>query len=117
MNAPDETTYIVVLTTLPSAEEAREFVRRLLEERLIACGTVIGSATSVYRWEGAIEEASEAQVILKTRRDRWGRLQAAVRTLHPYDVPELVAVPVEIGLSAYLDWVNQETATQGRGLE
>lgn len=117
MNVSEEATYIVVLTTLPSAEEAREFVRRLLEERLIACGTVLGSATSVYRWEGAVEEASEAQVILKTRRDRWDRLQAAVRTLHPYDVPEFMAVPVETGLGAYLDWVTQETATQGGGQE
>lgn len=105
---------IVVLTTLPNAGEAKAFVRRLVEERVVACGTVLGEVTSIYRWQGAIEEAGETQVILKTRRDRWDALQAAVRTAHPYDVPELLALPVESGLGAYLEWVAaQTTAHEG----
>ena len=113
MNSPDTTSHIVVLTTLPDEEHARALVRRLVEERVVACGTVLGRVTSVYRWEGAIEEAAEVQVLLKTRRDLWKRLEAAVREKHPYDVPELLALPVESGLEAYLEWVSEETADQG----
>ncbi|UCF41365.1 MAG: divalent-cation tolerance protein CutA [Gemmatimonadota bacterium] len=100
---------IVVLTTLPTAAEAKAFVRRLVEQRVVACGTVLGDVTSIYRWQGAIEEAGETQVILKTRQDRWDALQAAVQASHPYDVPELLAVPVASGLGAYLEWVATET--------
>ncbi len=104
---------IVVLTTLPNTDEAKAFVRRLVEQRVVACGTVLGGATSVYRWQGAIEEAEEAQVVLKTRRDRWEALQAAVLAAHPYDVPELLALPVETGLGAYLAWVAAEATADG----
>lgn len=103
---------IVVLTTLPTPSEAKAFVRRLVEERVVACGTVLGEVTSVYRWEGAVEETGETQVILKTRRDRWEQLEAVVRSAHPYDVPELLALPVESGLGAYLEWVAAETTAQ-----
>jgi periplasmic divalent cation tolerance protein len=113
MNSPDTISHIVVLTTLPDEEQARALVRRLVEERVVACGTVLGRVTSVYRWEGAIEETAEVQVLLKTRRDLWKRLEAAVREKHPYDVPELLALPVESGLEAYLEWVSEETADQG----
>ncbi len=103
---------MVVLTTLPDAETARSFVRRLVEQRVVACGTVLGSATSIYHWEGALEESSEVQVILKTRRDLWEQLEAAARAAHPYEVPELLALPVATGLGSYLDWVS-ETVDQG----
>jgi len=115
MAATDVAGTILVLTTLSSAEEARILVRRLAEAGLVACGTVIPSVTSVYRWDGRVEEAAEAQVILKTRRARWEDLQAAVTRHHPYDVPELVAVPIETGLQAYLDWVGSETTNQEGG--
>lgn len=109
----DDRTTLVVLTTLPSPEEARGFVRRLVAERVVACGTVLGAATSVYRWEGSVEEATETQVLLKTRRGRWDALVEAVRELHPYEVPELLGVPVDAGLPAYLEWVATETADEG----
>jgi periplasmic divalent cation tolerance protein len=115
MAAPDVAGSILVLTTLSSAEDARIFVRRLVEARLVACGTVIPSVTSVYRWDGRVEEAAEAQVILKTRRERWEDLQAEVAKHHPYDMPELVAVSIETGLQAYLDWVGSETTDQEGG--
>jgi periplasmic divalent cation tolerance protein len=110
----DESDTLVVLTTLPSDGEAQALVRRLVEDRLVACGSVLGPVSSVYRWEGRVEEASETQVLLKTRRGRWPALLAAVEALHPYDVPELLAVPVALGLPAYVDWIGNETAEEGR---
>ena len=112
MTARDATGTILVLTTLPSSEEARSFVQRLVDERLVACGTVLDNVASVYRWEGKVESATEAQVILKTRRSRWEDLRAAVERFHPYEVPELLALPIETGLQAYLDWVGSETTDQ-----
>ncbi len=114
MTAQDTTGTILVLTTLPSAEDAQRFVQHLVQERLVACGTVVDNVTSVYRWEGKVERAVEVQVILKTQRARWKDLETAVEQLHPYDVPELLAVPIETGLPAYVDWVAAET-TQEQG--
>jgi periplasmic divalent cation tolerance protein len=102
--------HIIVLTTLPGADAARTFVRRMVEERVAACGTVLPAGSSLYWWQGAIEEATEVQVILKTRRDRFAALSAAARRHHPYDVPELLALPVVDGLPAYLEWVTAEAA-------
>lgn len=112
-----EDSVLVVLTTLPSEPVARELVNRLVEDRVIACGTVLGGARSIYRWEGRVEQADEAQVILKTRRGRWDDLVAAIRRHHPYDVPELLALPVELGLPTYLAWVHDETCPEGEGKE
>ncbi|MGD2135833.1 MAG: divalent-cation tolerance protein CutA [Gemmatimonadales bacterium] len=109
----DDRGTLVVLTTLPSEQEARAFVRRLVEDRVVACGTVLGAVTSIYRWHGTVEEAAETQVLLKTRRERWNALVGAARESHPYDVPELLALPVDAGLPAYLDWVRTETSAEG----
>ena len=106
---------ILVLTTLPDAGRARRLVRILVDRRLVACGTVVDRVTSVYRWEGRIEEAEESQVILKTRRGCWEALQTALAELHPYEVPEILALPVENGLPAYLAWVGAETDSEGCG--
>ena len=113
MPGPDDAPYVVVLTTLGSAEDAREFVRLLVTRRVVACGTILPNATSLYRWKGAVTEATEAVVVLKTRRDRWQDLLDAVRSLHPYEVPELLALPVQKGLEAYLDWIASETMPGG----
>jgi periplasmic divalent cation tolerance protein len=110
MPVPDLSDAIVALTTLASAEAARELVRRLVEERVVACGTVIGSATSIYRWEGSIRQDDEALVVLKTRGRNWEALVAAVEAHHPYDVPELLALPVVAGHDRYLAWLTAETA-------
>lgn len=109
MTARDDGAHIVVLTTFADGDSARDFVRRLVDERIVACGTVLTGATSIYRWEGAITEAEEALVVLKTTRARWPDLAAAADQWHPYDVPELLALPVETGLPAYLAWLDDGT--------
>jgi periplasmic divalent cation tolerance protein len=101
---------LVVLTTLASEEEAVALVRALLERRLVACGTVLPAGRSVYRWQGKIADEREAVVLLKTRSGRLESLKEAFATLHPYKVPELLALPVTAGLGRYLDWISAETA-------
>ena len=100
---------IVVLTTVASDEEAVRFVRELLERRLIACGTLFNGSRSLYRWQGQIADETEVVVLLKTRSARLDSLRAAFTELHPYKVPELLALPVEAGLEKYLEWINGET--------
>ncbi len=113
MNARDSVPCLVVLTTLASVEDARSLVRRLVTDRIAACGTIVEHVLSIYRWQGNLEETPEVMVILKTRQDRWETLQSTVRELHPYDVPELLALPVEAGLPAYLEWLAGETVEMG----
>lgn len=100
---------IVVLTTVASDEEAVRFVRALLDRRLIACGTLFPGARSLYRWQGKVADEREVVVMLKTRSARLDSLRAAFAELHPYKVPELLAISVEAGLDKYLDWINGET--------
>ena len=101
---------IVVLTTLASADEAVALVRVLLDRRLVACGTVLPGARSLYRWEGKIADEQEAVVLLKTRSARLDALRDAFVELHPYRVPELLALPVSFGLDRYLEWIGGETS-------
>lgn len=101
---------IVVLTTLASEDEAVKLVRVLLERRLIACGTVFPPARSLYRWQSKVADEREVVVMLKTRSARLESLQSAFQELHPYKVPELLALPVSAGSSKYLEWINGETS-------
>jgi periplasmic divalent cation tolerance protein len=101
---------IVVFTTVASDEEAVTFVRTLLERRLIACGTLLPAARSLYRWQGKVADEREVVVMLKTRGARLESLRAAFAELHPYKVPELLALPVEAGTEKYLEWINAETS-------
>ena len=100
---------IVVMTTLASADEAVKLVQTLLERRLIACGSVLPGARSLYRWHGKIADEQEAVVLLKTRSARLETLKLAFEELHPYKVPELLALPVTAGAEKYLAWINGET--------
>jgi len=104
-----ESAWLMAVTTVPSVEAASTLVRSLLERRLVACGTVLPGATSIFRWKGAIEETGEAVVLLKTTRARWAELKAVLPQLHPYEVPELIAVPIADGHQPYLDWLTAET--------
>ena len=99
---------LVVLTTLATEEDARRLVTALVEERLVACGTLVPGARSIYRWEGELTDEGEVLVVLKTDASKWDALAAAVRARHPYAVPELLALPVERGLDRYLAWLTSE---------
>lgn len=107
MSHPDA---LVVLTTVSNPDEAVTLVRALLDRRLIACGTMLPGARSLYRWEGKIADEAEVVLLLKTSAQRLEALEAAMGTLHPYKVPELLALPVRAGLDRYLAWIGQETS-------
>ena len=101
---------MLVFTTVSSEDEAAKLIRTLLERRLIACGTMMPGARSLYRWQGKIADEREILVLLKTRSARVEALQEAFGELHPYKVPELLAVSVDTGLEKYVDWINTETS-------
>ncbi|HEX5633999.1 MAG TPA: divalent-cation tolerance protein CutA [Gemmatimonadales bacterium] len=100
---------LVVLVTAPTAEQAAELARALVDERLAACGNVLAGVRSVYRWEGSVHEDAEALLVLKTTRARFEALRERVIALHPYQVPEVLALPVEAGSADYLAWIAAET--------
>jgi len=102
--------YIVVLVTTSSTEEAEKIARRLVEERLVACGNIIAGVTSIFRWEGKISTESEALLILKTRADLFDRARKLIEELHSYDVPEVIALPIVRGNEQYLKWLAGETS-------
>ncbi|HWL51751.1 MAG TPA: divalent-cation tolerance protein CutA [Chthoniobacteraceae bacterium] len=95
---------LFVVTTFPDAETARRIVRQLVEEERIACGTLLPGAESLYRWEGALETAHECLVLLKTTSEAYPALEARLKSVHPYEVPEIVAFSASGGLPAYLEW-------------
>ena len=99
---------VVALTTAPSAEVAERIGRSLVEERLAACANIVGGVTSIFRWQDAVQRESEALVILKTTAGEVEALERRLAELHPYDVPELIAFPIEAGHAPYLDWVRAE---------
>ncbi len=96
--------------TVGSTEEAASIARDLLDARLIACANIIDGATSLYRWEGRIEQEKEAVMIAKTREDLVEKVIDRVRELHSYDCPCIVALPIVDGNPAFLDWIDKETA-------
>ena len=101
---------LVAITTLGTETDARTLVTALLDDRLIACGTLLSGARSIYRWDGRVVEESEVVVLLKTDTAHWDALRAAVERRHPYKVPELLALPVIDGLERYLSWITSEVA-------
>ncbi|MCL2644597.1 MAG: divalent-cation tolerance protein CutA [Betaproteobacteria bacterium] len=96
---------LLVLTTLPDQASADTLATRLVEEKVAACVNILAPCGSVYRWQGVVETATEVPLFIKTTHARYPALEAAVQALHPYEVPELIALPVTHGLAAYLDWV------------
>jgi periplasmic divalent cation tolerance protein len=101
---------LVVLVTAPTAERAAEIARALVEARLAACGNVVPQIRSIYRWEGKVQDDQEALLVLKTTRARFEALRERVLALHPYEVPEVIALAVEAGSAPYLAWIAGETA-------
>ena len=107
---PDQT-FVIVLTTLPADGDAEQFASQLVEERLAACVSILPAMRSVYRWKSAVERSDERQLVIKTTRSRVIALEARIRKLHPYDVPEFVVLPVDSGSADYLSWLSDSTRT------
>ena len=101
---------VVVLTTMPDDARTDEVARALVDERLAACVNVLPAMTSTYRWKGAVERETERQVVIKTTRERLSALEARVRELHPYELPEFLVLTVESASAGYAAWVSEETA-------
>ena len=95
----------VVLVTAPSHDAAEQLVHTLVDERLAACGNIVPNVISIYRWQGAVQRESEVLIVLKTTRAVRARLIARVAELHPYEVPEVLALEVDAGLESYTGWV------------
>lgn len=100
---------MLVISNLPDRESAQRLAEKLVEERLAACVSVLSPCTSVYRWQGRTETATEFPVFIKTRQGLYSRVEAAIRREHPYELPEIIAVSLGAGLPAYLEWVAAET--------
>ena len=101
---------LLVFTTLPTADAAAEVAKILVGEKLAACANILPALRSIYRWQGQVQDENEVLVLLKTQRVHYARLTARILELHPYDVPEVLAIPVEQGHAAYLEWIARETA-------
>jgi periplasmic divalent cation tolerance protein len=97
----------VVLSTAPSVEEARRIGRELVERRLAACVNIVPGVESVYRWDGRVETAAEAMLVIKTERAREAELFRTLKEIHGYEVPEGLSLPVAGGIEAYLKWVKE----------
>lgn len=114
MNPESPTDVLVVISNLPDRASAEKLAETLIHERLAACVNILAPCTSVYRWKDAIQNDEEHPVLIKTTRARYPALEAAIRAAHPYELPEIIAVPAGPGLPAYLDWVVQETGPEPR---
>ncbi len=101
---------ILVLTQLPDRASANTLARALVEAKIAACVNVGAPVDSLYHWRGQIETATEVPVIIKTRRDRYDAVESAIRARHPYELPEIIAVPITDGLAPYLQWITAETS-------
>jgi len=100
-----ETPVCVAMVTAPSVDVAERIVTAVVDEQLAACGNIVPGLTSIYRWEGAVQRDSEVLILFKTTRAVLPQLLTRVAALHPYDVPEVLALPVAAGLEAYTKWV------------
>ena len=100
---------LLVLTNLPDRAVAERLAEMLVEKRVAACVNILAPCRSVYRWKGAIQRDEEHPMLIKTTAESYSALEAAIRAGHPYELPEIIAVTVERGLPAYLDWVAAQT--------
>ena len=107
MTRPQDT--LLVITNLPDRASAERLAEALIERRAAACVNLMAPCRSVYPWQGAVEHAEEYPLFAKTPADRYDALQETIRELHPYELPEIIAVRLDAGLPAYLEWVAAET--------
>lgn len=102
-----ENTYIVVFATAASRQEAQTIARALIDEQLAACVNISGGLHSFFRWKGAVDEAQESLLVIKSRRELFEKIAGRIRQLHSYDCPEIIALPVLAGQREYLDWIDE----------
>lgn len=107
-NINDWMSHLIVMTTLPEMEAAQDFARQLIEQSLAACVNVLPKMVSIYRWKQNIEHGDEHQLIMKTTEECYPQLEEFIRQHHPYELPEIIAIPVSAGLPDYLQWVSQQ---------
>lgn len=100
-----DTQYLTIFSTFADAETARKAARALVEEKLAACANILPQVESIYRWLGRIETNAEVMVLFKTTREKYPAFEQRLRALHPYEVPEIVALDIAAGIPAYLDWI------------
>lgn len=110
MPAPNDA--LVVLTTVERAEDGVRLARLLVEQELAGCVQMLPPMTSVYRWQGQVEEASEVLLLIKTTRAVYDQLEAALKQNHPYETPEIIALPVAAGSAEYLNWLSAATKSK-----
>ena len=103
---------LLVITNLPDRAAAERLADALIEKRVAACVNILAPCRSVYRWKDAVQHDEEHPLLIKTGEERYAALEAAIRADHPYDLPEIIAIPVERGLPAYMDWVVSESTTR-----
>lgn len=104
-----ESEFILVLTTVSNSEKAEEIAKKLVEERVSSCVTIVPARASFYWWEGKIEREEELVLLIKTRFSLYKKLEELLLSLHPYTVPEIIAFPIIEGFKKYLDWLRKET--------
>ena len=100
-----ETRFLLVVSTCPDSESARQIADALVRSHLAACVSVLPKALSVYRWQDSLESAEEHVLLIKTSKERYVEVQQTIRSLHPYELPEVIAVPIVQGLEEYLSWL------------
>lgn len=111
----DAADIVVVLVTVPSREVGERIATAVVEAHLAACVNMVDGLRSIFYWEGRVQDEREVLLLVKTRGDRLARLEARIRALHPYSVPEFIALPVVAGHRPYLEWVSDCVTTKGGG--
>ncbi|UCE39987.1 MAG: divalent-cation tolerance protein CutA [Candidatus Aminicenantes bacterium] len=108
------TKYLLVITTVPDAEVGQIVAEKIIQERLAACVTLSAPSQSLYWWQGKITQDQEHILFVKTKKEAYRKLEEKIRQFHPYDFPEIIALPVFAGSKDYLNWIDDETQTTGK---
>lgn len=104
--------YLIVLTTMPDEDSAQRLANGLVENSMAACVNILPEMQSIYTWKGERQQGSEHQLIIKTRADQYESVEKWIKNEHPYELPEILAIPIQNGLNEYLAWVNENCGTQ-----
>ncbi len=100
--------FVLIMNTCPDLKTARQIAENLINEKLAACVNIMPAGLSVYRWQGKVESAEENLLLIKTHEDKYPEVETMIQKLHPYELPEIIAVPITRGLPDYLSWLNME---------